>query len=821
MQTLTDSSKRAIACAIASLCLLLTTAIPAAVVLGQQKANMVSAEEAIRTARNEASEMTFFMPEELDRFKMKAGKRTLAERTYWVVTFIDEVGKERDRYVIDSQTGELVRSKAVLMELGGWQAFLYREGFLADWTWAFIGLAASAMAGYAGYRWSIKERTGWLGWLVNGARVVMIGLFAFGIVLSLAIADTRGAVIAAICTVLIAAGPVIARRQRGAGLAEAVAPEVSAVLPVPLPSTDQPLNAAATPAPVPVGPSGPRGRSEVNEELHVTSPDRLPCFADIGGMEEVKQQLRESVGLLLSHGDLAKRYRIDWNGILMYGPPGVGKTFLAKAAAGEFGLNFIDIRVSDLISSFTGESSKRIANVFKQAANHRPCILFFDEFDSVAQRREDRSWDTESTRVVNQLLRELESAREIPDLVVMAATNHKRTLDEAVIRPGRFDRHIAIGMPDGEARRKIFAVQLSGRPVLDDLDLDELVHRTDGMSAADIAAIVNTAALDALRESVAEGRTAAGTEEVIGQDLLLAALETLRAKVSPTITPMRWDDLVLDAETKARLQEFQMQIERSEELTMQGLEPPSGLLLYGPPGTGKTTIARVLATEANASFFSLDASEVKSMWLGETEQNIARIFDEARRHRPAIIFIDEIESLIKKRGDGSTWDDDHTTQFLREIDGVDSTSGVFVVGATNMPDALDPALTRGGRLSMQIRIPLPDEAGRAQLFEVHARKMRIAEDVEWHRLAELAGRMSGADIKEVVSAAGLLAFADDEPAAMRHFLDAMRKYRAGRRTSTEQTFVNAEERSARPFGFAPDKRGPADRNSADSSGKGS
>lgn len=543
-------------------------------------------------------------------------------------------------------------------------------------------------------------------------------------------------------------------------------------------------------------------------DLRILSPEQLPSFADVGGMDEVKQQLKDTVGLLASHGDLAERYRLEWNGVLLYGPPGVGKTFIAKAAAGEFGLNFADVRVTDLVSQYMGESPKLVSAAFRKAVGARPCVLFFDEFDSVAQRRENAGLDIESRRIVNQLLRELESVRDTPDLIVMASTNHKGTLDEAVLRPGRFDRHIAIGMPDAEARRRVFEAQLARRPVREDIEMDELVTRTDGLSCADITAVVNGAALTALNRSVSTGHVDAGDEEPIGQALLVGALEELRAKVRPTVAFTTWDDLVLDPKTLAKLKDLQDQIERSEELRLRGIEPPRGVLLYGPPGTGKTTIARVLASVTDASFFTVDASETVSMWLGETEKEISRLFEEARKHRPSIVFIDEIDSLVPARSGAGTWADDFTSQFLREIDGVASTAGVFVIGATNIPSALDPALLRGGRLSRQLLIPLPDDDCRRRLFEVHASGMPLAEDVDFASLAGRTDKFSGADIREICQAAGMLSFQrGGGSVAAEDFDRALRSYRSDRRTFSVPEWVSdwadAPEGRKGPLGFTP------------------
>src|SRR3954469_16183420 len=451
-------------------------------------------------------------------------------------------------------------------------------------------------------------------------------------------------------------------------------------------------------------------------EFEVQPPEELTTFADVGGMDKLKNEVRDTVGLMLRHPEEAERYGIDWNGILLYGPPGVGKTFFARAIAGEYGLNFIHVSTGDLVSGIVGGSARNIDKAFQTAEQSLPCLLFFDEFDSVAQRR-DNTPDQESRRTVNQLLTSLEAHHGERRLLVLAATNSVGHLDPAVIRPGRFDRHIRIDLPDAEARREIFRTELDDRPAARDLDLEALIQRTEGMTPAAIEKIVDTAALDVFREAAETGK-----QLELDTQQLLGAIERYGGQDRPTVERWTWDSLILPAPIKAQLQQLQAVIEDPESARRYGVEPPTGLLLAGPPGTGKTTVAKVLAAQAHASFYPIAGAHVMSKWGGESEQNIRRLSERARKNRPSIVFIDEIDALAGRRG-GIETQHSSVNQLLSEIDGVSGQRGVFVIGATNRPDQLDPALLRGGRLSRTIVLGLPDEAGRLAILCLNTARM--------------------------------------------------------------------------------------------------
>jgi transitional endoplasmic reticulum ATPase len=522
-------------------------------------------------------------------------------------------------------------------------------------------------------------------------------------------------------------------------------------------------------------------------QFEVEAPDELSTFEEVGGMEELKQEVRQTVGLMLEHPDDAERYGIEWNGILLHGPPGVGKTFFARAIAGEYGLSLMHVSTGDLVGGIVGQSAQNIDKAFQTALQHLPCLLFFDEFDSVAQRR-DNTPDQESRRTVNQLLTSLEAHRDERQLLVMAATNSIEHLDPAVIRPGRFDRHIRIDLPDAAARRAIFEAELDDRPTVPNIELTELVARTEGMTPAAIAKVVDSAALEAFRAA-----TQTGDEVLVDTAQLLAAIERYGGADRPTVEHWSWDSLILDPAIKAQLQQLQRVIENPEAVKRFGVEAPTGLLLAGPPGTGKTTVAKVLAAQAKASFYPISGADVISKWVGESERNIRQLFERARENRPSIVFIDEIDAIAGQRGELQAHDS-HVNQLLAEIDGISGQRGVFVIGATNRPDQLDPALLRGGRLSRTIILGLPDEAARLAMLRLHTARMPTV-GVSLEDLARKSEGLSPADLKALAQEAALAAMtradAGDRAPAVSHedFLEALERHQTGSAARTAPAYA--------------------------------
>ena len=552
-------------------------------------------------------------------------------------------------------------------------------------------------------------------------------------------------------------------------------PTQAARSPLDRPAARQQRSTTAPAAPLTSLLGGLRGGGG-GDELEVQRP--TVRFADVGGMEQLKQEIRDTVGLMLEHPDDAARYGIDWNGILLHGPPGVGKTFIAKAIAGEYGMGLLHVSTGDLVGAQQGQSAKNIAKAFETAQRHQPCLLFFDEFDSVAQRRGETP-DQESRRTVNQLLTSLEAHRDQRALLVMAATNSIEHLDPAVIRPGRFDRHIRIDLPDAPAREAIFRVELADRPAATDIDLDTLVRRTEGMTPAAISKVVDVAALGVFRQAARTGqRLELRTEN------LVSALEGLGGQDRPTVEHWTWDSIILAPEIEAQLRQLQAIIEDPETARRYGIDPPTGLLLAGPPGTGKTTVAKVLAAQARCSFYPVSGADVMSKWVGESEGNVRRLFERARENRPSIIFIDEIDAIAGRRGTVEVHDS-HVNQLLSEIDGVSGQRGVFVIGATNRPDQIDPAMLRGGRLSRTIVLGLPDARGRLALLALQTRRMPTV-GVSLEGLAERTDGMSPADLKALCQEAGLAAMArgGDSAVTQADFDEALQRMHTGTRAHT-------------------------------------
>jgi transitional endoplasmic reticulum ATPase len=516
-----------------------------------------------------------------------------------------------------------------------------------------------------------------------------------------------------------------------------------------------PSSAAPTAPPTPS--SKPDASAEV--DLSVVPAARLPTFADVGGLDDVKAELRDTLGLVLREPERAQTYRVTWNGVLLHGPPGTGKSFFARALAGELGCSLLEVDVGDLVTRTVGDAPRRVHLAFETAAAHLPCVLLFDEVDAVATARGDQP-DGSSRELLAQLLQSVEEWRHEPRLVVVATTNDLDALDPAITRAGRFDRHVHLGLPDEKGRLAVLEAALRNRPVRPGLDLSETARRTAGHTPAALVQAVELAALQAMRE-------AAGTGKVvqISAAHLDDAIERRGGKDRPTVEAWSWTQLVLDARVLAELRKTQELVEDPEQCERLGIDPPSGLLLTGPPGTGKTTIAKVLAAEAKCSFYPVTAADLTSRWVGESEKAMARLFRRARENAPSIVFIDEIDAIGGTRGKLGAYDR-QLDQLLLEIDGMSSSPGVFVVGATNRPRSVDPALRRGGRLSRTIALGLPDVEQRLRILTLLTKSMPL-HDVDLEDLALETEGYSGADLKALLQQAALesMVRTDEKPSA--------------------------------------------------------
>jgi transitional endoplasmic reticulum ATPase len=493
-------------------------------------------------------------------------------------------------------------------------------------------------------------------------------------------------------------------------------------------------------------------------------------YDDVGGMGETIRQLREMVELPLRYPELFTRLGVDPpRGVLLHGPPGTGKTRLAQAVANESDAQFFVINGPEIMGSGYGESEKRLREVFDEAAKAAPAIVFIDEIDSIAPKRSQVPGEAEK-RVVAQLLTLMDGLEARSNIVVIAATNRPDAIDEALRRPGRFDREIVIGVPDESGRREILAIHTRGMPLGDKVDLDELARTTHGFVGADIAALSREAAIDAVRRIMPrldlDERTIPPEvleDLYVSREDFIAALKRVQPsamrEVMVQVPRVGWDDIGGVDEAIDKLKEgIELPLKNPDAFTRLGIRPAKGFLLYGPPGTGKTLLAKAVAKEAEANFISMKSSDLLSKWYGESEQQIARMFQRARAVAPCVIFIDEIDSLVPARGSGQG--EPQVTgrvvnTILAEMDGLEELQSVVVIGATNRPTLVDPALLRPGRFDELVYVGTPDRKGRERILGIHTQGMPLAPDVDLAAVAEKTDRFTGADLEDVVRRAGL------------------------------------------------------------------
>ena len=510
---------------------------------------------------------------------------------------------------------------------------------------------------------------------------------------------------------------------------------------------------------------------ELRPEFEVPRDARAVVnYDDVGGIEDTIQALREMVELPLRYPELFTRLGVDPpKGVLLHGPPGTGKTRLAQAVANESDAEFFTINGPEIMGSGYGESEKALREVFDQATKAAPAIVFIDEIDSIAPKR-DRVPGEAEKRLVAQLLTLMDGLEARSNLVVIAATNRPDAIDEALRRPGRFDREIVVGVPDEKGRREILGIHTRGMPLGDKVDLAELAKATYGFVGADIAALAREAAIDAVRRIMPkidlDERTIPPEvldELYVGREDFLSALKRVQPsamrEVMVQVPNVGWDDIggVDDAIDKLN-EGIELPMKNPDAFHRLGIRPAKGFLLYGPPGTGKTLLAKAVAKEAEANFISMKSSDLLSKWYGESEQQIARMFKRARAVAPCVIFIDEIDSLVPARGSGQG--EPQVTgrvvnTILAEMDGLEELQSVVVIGATNRPTLVDPALLRPGRFDELVYVGTPDKKGREQILGIHTANMPLGDDVSLSEIAGETERFTGADLEDVVRRAGL------------------------------------------------------------------
>lgn len=492
------------------------------------------------------------------------------------------------------------------------------------------------------------------------------------------------------------------------------------------------------------------GSAKVGREnsLQVLQPSDCETFADVGGLEEVKQQLRDTIGTILERPDEAARYHVVHNGVLFFGPPGTGKNLLSRALAGEYGLRYIRFSPASIASGYLHEAAANLRHLFELARSNAPCLLYLDEIDTIASDRSDQP-SADHREVVTQLMVCLEEYRSVPGLVIAAATNDLDRLDPA-LREGRFDAKIQIPLPDPTDRADVFRVQLTKRGESVDwatIDLTELARLTNGYNAAALDTVVSLAAQAALK-----------AKEPIVQAILTKVVADRGGQHKLALDDrITWDDVVLAEDVQNHVMDLLAVFSRPEIARELGVKAPAGIVLHGPPGTGKTTIARAMASQVSASFYEMSAADLLSKWAGESEQKVAKLFAKARTNRPSIIFIDEIDALLRRRSadSASKWEERILSQFLRELDGLKGGEGVLLVGATNRLDTIDEAIV--GRRLEPIEVGLPDAEARLRLLKNLCRDVRLAKNVNLRTLTSSTEGMSGADLKRLRDTAGMRA----------------------------------------------------------------
>ena len=525
------------------------------------------------------------------------------------------------------------------------------------------------------------------------------------------------------------------------------------------------------------------------EELTATGV----AYEDIGGLKEEIKKVREMIELPLKHPELFDALGIDPpKGVLLYGPPGTGKTLLAKAVANESGANFLSIQGPEIMNKYYGESEAHLRQKFEEAETNSPSIIFIDELDSIASKRDETQGEVER-RVVAQLLTLMDGLQGRGQVIVIAATNRPDAIDQALRRPGRFDREIEIGIPDRDGRKEVLQVHTRGMPISRDKDghwkkIDHFAEITHGFVGADLAALAREAAMSALRRYLPEIDLDEPIPPKLLQEMKVTnddfkeALKDVEPsalrEIMVEIPKVKWDEVGGLEDVKQQLKEtVEWPLTNPEGFERLGIKPPRGLLLYGPPGNGKTLIAKAIATESAANFIAIKGPEVMSKWVGESEKKLREVFRKAKQVSPCIVFLDELDALAPTRGTGgdNNVSDRLVDQLLTSMDGLENMEGVITIGATNRPEVIDSALLRPGRFDRMILVGEPDEDARKKILKIHTKSVPL-KNVKLGVLAKKMVGYTGADIESVVREAAILALRKDHKAkevTMKHFEEAL------------------------------------------------
>lgn len=549
---------------------------------------------------------------------------------------------------------------------------------------------------------------------------------------------------------------------------------------------------------------------ETARAVEATREQAIPSitYEDIGGLRDEVTKVREMIELPLRHPELFKRLGVEApKGVILHGPPGTGKTLLAKAVANETNANFYSIGGPEIMSKYYGESEERLRNIFQEAEKNAPSIIFIDELDSIAPKREEVSGEVER-RIVAQLLSLMDGLKARGKVVVIGATNRINAIDPALRRPGRFDREIEIGVPDRDGRLDILQIHTRGMPMAEDVELDKLADISHGFVGADLQALAREAAIRALRRVLPQIDLSAESipgetlnQIIVKMDDFMNVIKEMEPsamrEVFVEVPDIKWENIGgLDTVKQELREAVEWPLKYQGIFSYADATPPKGILLYGPPGTGKTLLAKAAANESEANFISIKGPELLSKWVGESEKGVREVFRKARQAAPCIIFFDEIDAIAPTRG--GDFGNSHVTervisQMLTELDGLEVLTNVVVVAATNRPDIIDPALLRPGRFDRLLYVPPPDQESRKQIIQIHTKKKPLAHDVNIDSLATKMDGYTGADIAAVASAAVILSlrehiskYKDPKEAEknakelkihMSHFEEAMTKIR--------------------------------------------